>query len=232
MDTERGEPMKKTTYGPYGRFARWVFRLFSRKYTCRLPQTDGPALYVCRHLNMHGPYTTMKWLPFEAHPLILHVFFQRKTMARHLTEYTFSQRFDRKPRRFSPTAHVLSWVTPPLMRSLQAVPVYRDGAKTVNTVKQGLKYLQSGENLIVYPDIHYTDGYGTSGPIYDGFLFIAELYYRKTGRKLPVVPLFIDDKKRSIVAGTPVELTDFRKEREQAAAYLQQAINQQEKTPA
>lgn len=216
---------EKRVYGPYGRFARWVFRLFSRRYSCTLPETEGPVVYVCRHLDMHGPYTTLKWLPCQPHAMILNVFFQRETTVRHMKEYTLSARYHRKPRRFSLIARVLSWIAPPLMRSLQAVPVYRDGTNTIKTMKQGLKYLLEGENLIVYPDVHYMNGYEQPSDIYDGFLFLGELYYKKTGKALSFVPLMIDDEQHRILANDAITLTDYRRERGFAAAYLKTAIN-------
>ena len=54
-------------YGGFGRFARWVLRTFSHRYEAKVQAPEKPTVYVCRHLNMHGPYTTLKWLPFHVH---------------------------------------------------------------------------------------------------------------------------------------------------------------------
>lgn len=212
-------------YGPYGRFVRWLFRAFSRRYRCDFAMPEEPVVFVCRHLDMHGPYTTMKWLPSELHPMIIHMYFTREATVRHMTEYTFSTRYGKKVRKFSLAAHVMSWITPPLMKSLQAVPVYRNGLQSMTTIKQGLKYLLKNESLIVYPDIHYMDGYDKPSDIYEGFLYIGELYYKKTGKKLSFVPLLIDDQNRSIIAGQPVSITNYRQDGAAAAEHLQKQIN-------
>lgn len=212
-------------YGKYGRFARWLLRSLSHRYHAKMEIPKEPVVYVCRHLNMHGPYTTIKWLPMELHPMILHVFFDKEENQRHLTEYTFSKRFGKEIKKFSPLAWFMSRITPPLMHSLQAVPVYRDGLQTINTMKAGLAYLLKGENLIIYPDVQYTAGYETDVEIYDGFLYMGDLYYRKTGKTLSFVPLVIDDDKRTITPGAPVTLTNYRQERQEAAQALQKAIN-------
>lgn len=216
---------KEHIYGPYGRFAKWLFRLFSRKYRCDFDMPEEPVVFVCRHLDMHGPYTTLKWLPMDLHPMIIHMFFDRKATVRHMTEYTFSARRGKKGRRFPLTAHVMGWIAPPLMRSLQAIPVYREGLQSMTTIKQGLKCLLAGESLIVYPDIHYMDGYDKPSEIYEGFLYMGALYYKKTGRRLPFVPLLIDDENRRITAGQPISITDYRAEGAGAAAYLKEQIN-------
>lgn len=173
---------KNGFYGNYGRFAKWLFRTFSRRYEWNTEMPEEPVVYVCRHLNMHGPYTTLKTAPFHVHPLIIHVFFDRQTTVRHMTEYTFSARYGKKAKKFSLAAHVMSWIAPPMMRSLQAVPVYRNSIQSTKTLKQGLKYLLKNESLIVYPDIHYMDGYDKPSEIYDGFLYMGDMYLKKTGK--------------------------------------------------
>lgn len=220
-------PDEKGIYGPYGKLARFVFRTFSKKYRCDFVMPEEPAIFVCRHLDMHGPYTTLKWLPTELHPMIIHIYFDRKTTVQHMTQYTFAARYGKKAKRFNLAAHVMSWIAPPMMKSTQAVPVYRDGLKTMVTMKQGLCYLLKNESLIVYPDIHYMDGYDKPSDIYEGFLFIGELYYKKTGKKLSFIPLLIDDKNRRISAGQPISITNYRKDGSAAAQYLKEQINWQ-----
>ena len=222
------EPEQKGFYGSYGRFAKWAFRTFSHRYTWDTTEPEEPVVYVCRHLNMHGPYTTLKTIPFHVHPLIIHVFFERKTTVQHMTEYTFSARYGKKPKKFNLAAHFMSWIAPPLMHSLQAVPVYRNSAQSTKTMKQGLKYLLKNESLIVYPDIDYIGSYKKPSEIYDGFLFLGDLYYKKTGKTLSFVPLVIDDEHRTIAEGTAVCVTNYRKEGADAAKYLKKVINKEE----
>lgn len=216
---------KEGFYGNYARFGRWLLRTFSPRYKACITEQSEPVVYVCRHLNMHGPFTTLKWLPFHVHPLIMYVFFDREETVKHMTEYTFSARYGKKPRKFSLTAHVMSWIAPPMMRSLQGVPVYRNGTQAIATMKCGLKYLLKGESLIIYPDIDYTGNYDKPSEIYDGFLFLGEMYYKKAGEPLRFIPLTIDDEKRQIHAGSPVVLYDYRKEAQAAAVTIKQAIN-------
>ena len=95
----------------------------------------------------------------------------------------------------------------------------------MTTIKRGLAYLRKGESLIIYPDIHYMDGYDKPSEIYEGFLYIGELYYKKTGKMLSFVPLLIDDQNRHITAGQPVSITNYRQERTAAAEHLKEQIN-------
>lgn len=212
-------------WGGYARFARWLFRSFSRRYQTDIEKPGEPVMYVCRHLNMHGPYTTLKRLPFDVHPMIIHMYFDREKTVDHMTRYTFAERYGKKPKKFNLAAHVISWIAPPLMQSLQGVPVYREGTNSISTIKSALKYLLQGDSLIIYPDVDYTGSYEKPSEIYDGFLYIGELYYKKTGKLLRFVPLIIDEQMRQIRAGEPVTLSHYRKEGADAARKLKLAIN-------
>lgn len=200
-------------------------RCLSRRYACDVAPPEKPTVFVCRHLNMHGPFTTLKWLPFHVHPMIINVFFQKESTIRHMTQYTFSARFGKKPLKFSPAAHIMGLIAPPMMSSLQAVPVYRNDSRTIATLKNSMQYLLKGESLIVFPDINYMDGYDKPSEIYNGFLYLGEMYYKKTGSKLPFVPLVIDDRQKRIVDGNHLFITDFRTERVPTAQMLKKAIN-------
>lgn len=212
-------------YGKYAGFTRWLARFFSRRYSCDITPPETPTVFVCRHLNMHGPYTTLKWMPFHVHPMILNVFFDKKSTVEHMTQYTFSARFGKKPRRFSLAAHFMGMIAPPMMSSLQAVPVYRNDSRSIATLRNSMRYLLKGESMIVFPDINYMDGYDKPSEIYSGFLYLGELFYKKTGNKLAFVPLIIDDLQKRIVDGIPVYITDFRKERDSAVQAIKNSIN-------
>ena len=222
------EPKEDGFYGGFARFGKWLLRTFSPRYKTDLTKPREPVVYVCRHLNMHGPLVTLKWMPFSVHPMILHVYFDKEKTVKHMTEYTFSARYGRKPKKFCLAAHVMSWVSPPMMASLQAIPVYRNGIASISTLKTGLKYLLKGESLIVYPDIDYTGNYGKVSEIYDGFLMLGDMYYKKTGKALSFVPLVVDDGHHMILDGRPACVADFRKEGAGAASYLKKAINKEE----
>jgi len=181
-------------------------------------------VYVCRHLNMHGPYTTLKWLPFDVHPLMLAPFFDTKTGYEHMREYTFARRWGRKPLRFSLAAWISSRAAYLAASSLRGVPTYRNSANAITTLKTGLRYLRQGESLIVFPDIDYTGSYDAESDIYSGFLYYGEMYHKATGKSLRFVPLWIDEENRAIISGAPVEVSS-RKDSEAAAEHIKAAIN-------
>lgn len=214
---------EKAFYGRYAKFVRFLACLFSRHYSTDVTFPAEPVVYVCRHLNMHGPLTTLKWLPFHVHPMVLSVFCEKDSAIRQFREYTFSVRYGRKPLKHDPLAWAAGCATSRLMKSLQAVPTYRE-AGSIRTIRSGIQHLMNGESLIVWPDIAYTEGYDQKCEIYSGFLLMGDLYFRKTGKSLSFIPLYIDDSRKQIIAREPVSVNHFKQEAQKAAEYLQLAL--------
>lgn len=216
---------RKGFYGGTARFAKGCSRLFCKKYKSEVNKPSEPVVYVCRHLNMHGPITTFQWLDFDVHPMVFYPFFDEKTCYNQYAEYTFSVRQGKKAKKFNFKAWFASRFVPPLVRSFRAVPVYRTADKAMTTFKKATEYLLKGESLIVYPDVEYTSGKEHISEIYDGFLFLGQRYKRKTGKDLQFIPLIIDDEKRTITEEKGVCVNVYREEKDEAAAYLKKAIN-------
>ena len=61
--------------------------------------------------------------------------------------------------------------------------------------------------------------------IYLKRVYVNKLYYKKTGKELKFVPLYIDDQNRQIIAREPVTLLDFKEESKQAAERLEYLLN-------
>ena len=112
-----------------------------------------------------------------------------------------------------------------LVNSLKCVPVYRKSAGALTTFKTAMNYLQKGESLIVYVDVDYTADAQTTSEIYSGFLALGEMYYRRNGKSLRFVPIYIDDKYRTVNERPYVCVDNFKHSKDVATEYLKQAIN-------
>ena len=212
-------------FGPFAVFCRWVFRLFTKKYTSRVDVLDEPVIYVCRHLNMHGPYTTLKTISQDMHPMVINVFFDTKKAKKHLLEYTFSQKIGKKPKKHSFIAWFLSLLMCKITKSIKAIPVYRGDSNSISTFKKSMECLLKNESIIVFPDIDYQASYDTVSDIYDGFLYLSVLYKKKTGKSLKFVPLFIDEENRVVKAREFITIEDYKNEVKDAKEYLIREIN-------
>ncbi len=219
----RKKPEKKF-YSPLLRFAKFISRTFTASYRSDVLPVDEGAVYVCRHLNMHGPYACLKWLKFEVHPLVLFPFFRFKDCYKQYAEYTFTERLGKKKRRIHLRAFLCSLVVPIAVRGLKSVPVYRNSISSVKTFRTAISYLQKGESVIVFPDIDYVGEDGESREIYDGFLYLSELYKRKMGKPLKFIPIVIDDEYRILHEGETLIISNYKEEKEAAKKKLRDAI--------
>ncbi len=223
----KGESSKEF-YGPLVSIARSTWKKFSKKYRCNVLPYDEGVVYVCRHLNMHGPYTTLKWLNFHVHPMVLNVFFTRKDAYKQYSEYTFAERKHKKKRSFNLKAFLCSLIIPPVIRSIKAVPVYRGSdVSSVRTFKKSLEYLKKGQSIIVYPDISYTNDSDTPSELYDGFLYLGELYKKRTGKSLKFVPIYINEIDRTINECESIIVDNYKEQHENAISYIKEEIQKQ-----
>lgn len=190
-------PLSSTNkfYGRYFKFARFFCKLFSAKYKVCIEKLNSPCVYVCRHKNLHSAITLSKFLPFDTHILALNVFFDKKTAFNHYYNYTFQGNPENKIIRYIKSLFCSIFV-PPLIKSQKCVPVYREKGSLI-TIKRSINYLIKGESLLIFPDVDYfkTDG---DSDIYDGFLYLEKLFFKKFGKHLNFVPIIIDDGKKLI----------------------------------
>ncbi len=213
-------------YGPFVRILIAIARVFTKKYKSRVLSPDEPSVFVCRHLNMRGPLTTVIRLDFHVHEMILSSFFDKDECYKQYAEYTFTERQGKKKKKHNFKAYVSSRVVPKIMRSLKAIPVYRgNDVNSMETMRTALAYLKKGESVAVFPDLDYTAGYGAESELYEGFMLLGQLYKRDTGKSLRFIPLYIDDKKKRIVAKRHVTIDNFSADRAFAYEHIKAGIN-------
>lgn len=216
---------EKKFYGAYARFAIRLLRCLFRPYHWSGQPQEGPVVYVGRHANLHGPFRTTLSSPIHFHPMVLHVFTDREACYKQYSEYTFTARYGKTGSLRKLAGWLASAIVVPLMRSLQAIPVYRDGFRSLSTIRIALRYLLSGESVIVWPDVNYTQTTGAVEEIYSGFLILGEMYLKQTGKSLPFVPVILDDDAKQITTDSAIYVNSYASDSERAARELSCAIS-------
>ena len=86
---------------------------------------------------------------------------------------------------------------------LGAIPVDRNKpAKLFTTMRQSVSMLESGKNILIFPETGLPEYSLTSvTPFFPGFATVGAIYYRKTGKKLRFVPCYIDQQHHLIRFG-------------------------------
>jgi len=218
-------PDDRRFYGDYARFIKWISKFVLKRYPvgdAEEASKNQPVVYVCRHGNMRGPVNTLSNFTQDVHPMVLSCFFNVKDCRRHFYEFTFASRFGIPRFLAMPAALIASLITVPMMHSLKAIPVHRDGS-AISTLRTAVRYLEAGESVIVFPDVSYTANEGDC-EIYRGFVSIGHLYMKATGKPLRFIPLVLDEKNMRITA---LDSFIWQKgsDRDEAADFLRRSIH-------
>lgn len=207
-------------------FCRFWVRLFTHRYkVCPSKDRPEPAVYVVHHQNMRGPILSLAWFDLPARPWALSVFCSRKSCFEQYYNYTFTKRFGMPRLVALVLAFPLSFFISTLMNSMGAIPVFRGSREIIKTFKESVASLIQGENLLIFPDIDYTNESSDIGEIYSGFLSLEKYYIKETGRHLAFVPLHINRSDCCIHEGQAVYFEDgkdFKEERGRVYVRLQE----------
>ncbi len=211
-------------YGPYARLVRWCVRLLLGRWdVIREEPAPVPAAFVARHQNLSGPVLSLALLDREVRVWALHVVFTRRDCFRQYYGYTFTRRF-RWPRPLAfCAAGLFSLLVPPLLRSLDAIPVYRGSSRIAETLDLSVRALAQGESVLICPDQDYTDTGDRTGALYLGFLHLERRAARVGASPVSFVPLCPDRRTRRLVVGRALRFpgkAPFKAEQAQLARDL------------
>ncbi len=180
---------------------------------CEEPLTDDPAVFVCNHSNIRGP--VMMTLHFKRRHKSWTI--SCATDKEKTPNYAFHDIFVGESRRFKGFYRFLSRIVavllPTLLKYEDVIPVYRDGNIT-KTFRQSLKAMENGEDLVIFGESteRYTEYINRLQP---GFVDIARLYYRRTGKRLNFYPVYVEKKNAVISVGKPIAYDPELKPEEQ-----------------
>lgn len=200
-----------TTGGKVGknfyRFVRGIIRTFTRpmKIEWETPFSGGPCVFVPNHLGAAGPIAMCAHFPLidVCHPWINAPVMDRKQMP----DYVRTDLWWNHDSVFHPLLNALvpplaAALVPPVMNGAGGVPVYRD-MSVLKTFRTSIDILKKGENLIIFPE--KMSGYGEyNAEMNTGWLFLADMWYKATGKPLAMYPVFINTKERLFHVAAPI----------------------------
>ena len=200
------------------KIAGGLIRTFSRPMTTEWeePFEDGPCVFVVNHVGAIGPVDMCVKFPLRdrCHPWINDgVLDAKKVPAYVRQDYWWKPGSFFAPLWNVTIPYLAALVLPPILRSVQYVPVYHD-QRIMLTLRQSVRVLQQDEALIVFPE--QPSGWLSHQEwINTGWLRLGELWYRSSGRALKMYPVHIDRKGRRFVISKPVWYDPARRFAEQ-----------------
>ncbi len=186
---------------------------------------DEPCVLVGNHTQIHGPISCELYFPENFYTWCA----SQMMELRKVPAYAFEDFWSQKPKFLHPFFKILSFLIAPIsvviFNNARTVAVHKD-IHIMKTFKETISKLQNGENIVIFPE--QDEPYNHI--LYDfqeGFVDVAKLYYKRTGKELNFVPLYIAPKLKKMCLGKPIKFspdTPIDDERRRICDYLMKEI--------
>lgn len=173
------------------------------------PQVEGaenlpeePCILVGNHCQMNGPIVAELFLPGKNQ-----IWCAGQMM--HLKDvpaYAYQDFWSYKPKGIRWFYKILSYLIAPLSVALfnqaHTIGVYHD-ARIAGTFKKTITALEDGDNVVIFPE-HLVPYNNIVFEFQDKFIDVARLYYKRTGKALAFVPMYVAPKLKKLCLGNPL----------------------------
>lgn len=209
------------------RFLKWLLWVFYPKIKVvgaeNLPKE--PALIVGNHSQMHGPIACEFYFPIKRYTWCA----GQMMKLSEVPAYAYQDFWSHKPRHSRWFYKILSYLIAPLsvciFNNANTIGVYHD-ARAFSTFKQTVCRLQEGASVVIFPE-HDAPHNHIVNEFQDKFIDVAKLYYKKTGKELDFVPLYIAPRLKTMYIGKPLRFcaaAPIEEERKRIVMYLMDQI--------
>ena len=168
---------------------------------------DNPVVFLGNHAEIYGPIASALCFPVPVRFWVISkMMFKKKDVRAYLYENTFSKKTYLPIVVRKLQAWYLGWLSVNVMNALRAIAVYRDSPmKLRQTLRESVEALEQGENLMIFPE--HPEGKYVKGGISElspGFVMLAEAWWKKTGKKMRMMPVFANREKRTFTFGEEI----------------------------
>jgi hypothetical protein len=217
-------------FGPLFRVCRLVVRATHKRQPVLGMENivELPAVFIGRHQDMQGPVDIMAWVPLEFRLWSFYRFMSVRGCYRQYTEYTYTVRFGHNPFLSKVVAAIAAPFVSAFMNSMGGIPVYRGRKEIMDTFRLSVEALGLGENILIIPERDYTDEGSDAGDLYSGFVHIAQMYYKATGKALRFYPIYTSARDGRIYVEKPIAFDPaqpFHAERDRIVEALKKELS-------
>ena len=219
---------EKKTSLPF-KIIKGLVKLFYPKFTVEGQESlpDEPTIIVGNHSKMNGPIACELYFPGHHYTWCAGQMMQVK----EVPDYAFQDFWSNKPKYIRWFYRLASYVIAPfsawVFQNANAIGVYHD-VKIISTFKETVRVLQDGASVIIFPE-QYTPYNHIVCQFQQRFVDTARYYYRKTGKELCFVPLYIAPALKKMFIGKPIRFCSSNSIEEECARicnYLMEEITQ------
>lgn len=185
------------------------------------------SIIVGNHTQMNGPIAAELYCPGKHYTWCAGEMMHLK----EVPAYAFQDFWSQKPKWTHPWYKLLSYIIAPLsvcvFNNANTIGVYHD-TRLMGTFKNTIKRLQEGNHVVIFPehDVKYNN---ILYEFQDRFIDVAKLYYKKTGKAVSFVPLYIAPKRKAMYFGKPIRFNpdvSIAEERRRICKYLMKEITE------
>ncbi len=226
MRTQGGKTKKQIAFQALKRAVRFFFPAH-RVSGADNVREGSPAVFVCNHMGSYAPVVMELFFPFPFRPWVTYQVVAKKLCRKYLEQDFVKKELGWK----RPLSGWLSAAIEPfcirVLRSAGAIPVYKGKREIRETFRRSVAALREGNHLAVFLTGENRGETEPADRFPGGFVHLAKLYHRETGRELLFYPVFVSRKERTVTIGRPVGFdseNDFRAERTRILSCLRYAM--------
>lgn len=186
------------------KFLRWIVGVFYPRMELvgleNLP--EEPFVLVGNHSQAHGAIIAEERLPFDLYTWCNYQMMDKKEVC----AYALKDFWQDKPKALQPlywlVSRIIKYPAVYIMSHARTIAVYHDN-RCISTFRKSLEKLQDGYNLVIYPECR--ERYNNI--VYefqDRFIDLAKMYYKRSGKRLSFVPMYLAPKLKKIFFGKPI----------------------------
>lgn len=186
------------------RAIKGTVRFFYRKYRCvgaeQIP--DEAVIFVGNHSQAHGPLAGEFYMPVPRKTWCASQMMERKEVAAYAYQDFWAQNPKWTLCFYKGLSHAIVPLSVLLFNHAETIPVYRD-SRVLSTFRATIQALEAGTSVLIFPEKNGTHN-NILYEFQDHFIDVAKLWYKRTGKALAFVPLYVCPARKTLNFGEAV----------------------------
>lgn len=194
---------------PY--LSRFLMFLCRFHFRCKVVNTeniltddDNPLVFLCNHGEFYGPMACKMYIPVPirawANSTMMN---DKKSVTQYIYDNTTSRQEGMPEFEKRILARMAAWLSVNVMGQLECIPVYKESPlKLRETFRVTMEAMEAGDNILIFPENpeqkYPREGIGELSP---GFLMLADIYWKRKKKRLRMLPMYADKKRRTLTFG-------------------------------
>ena len=186
---------------------------------------DEPCIIVGNHSQIHGPIVSEIFLEPSGYTWCVGKMMHKK----EVPEYVYDDFWPKKAKGTEWFYRLLSRIIAPISEFIfsnaNTIGVYND-TRILSTFRQTVRALNDGKNVTIFPEYHEPNN-NILCCIRQNFVDVARIYYKKTGKSLSFVPMYIAPKLKKYYFARPIKYdpnNGIEQEKQRISAYVTEQI--------